>query len=178
MAELRRVREEFVCAARRAHEAGFDLLQVHMAQGYLLASFLSPLTNRRTDDYGGSLESRMRYPLEVFDAVRQVWPESKPLAAAIPAADFAKGGWLVQDATALAQALRERGCDLLTILAGQTTPEALPEYGPAFLSSYCDSIRNEVRLPVMATGQLTTADQANTLLAAGRADLVLMNPIP
>lgn len=177
-ADLRRVREEFARAARGALEAGFDLLQLHMAHGYLLASFLSPLTNRRSDDYGGSLENRMRYPLEVFDAVRQVWPESKPLAVAIPATDYVKGGWQVQNATALAQTLKEHGCDLLTVLAGQTTLEAQPEYGPAFLTSYCDWIRNEVRLPVMATGHLTIADQANTLLAAGRADLAFLNPNP
>ena len=176
--DLRQVREEFVCGARRAQEAGFDLLLLHMAHGYLLASFLSPLTNRRRDHYGGSLENRMRFPLEVFAAVRQAWPESKPLGAAIPATDWVKGGWGVQDATALAQALQGSDCDLLTILAGQTTLEAQPEYGPAFLTSYCDWIRNEVRLPVMATGGLATTDQANTLLAAGRADLALLNSIP
>ncbi len=175
---LRQVREEFVCAARRAHESGFDLLLLHMAHGYLLASFLSPLTNRRTDQYGGSLENRMRFPLEVFAAARQVWPEPKPLGAAIPATDFVKGGWTVQDATVLAQTLQASQCDLLLILAGQTTLESQPEYGPSFLSSYCDWIRNEVDLPVMATGGLTTTDQANTLLAAGRADLALLNPIP
>ena len=177
-ADLRQVREEFVCAARRAHEAGFDLLLLHMAHGYLLASFLSPLTNRRRDGYGGSLANRMRFPLEVFAAVRQVWPESKPLGAAIPATDFVMGGWQVRDATVLAHALRRSKCDLLLILAGQTTIEAQPEYGPAFLTSYCDRIRNEVHLPVMATGYLTLADQANTLLAAGRADLAVLNPIP
>src|SRR3970282_899912 len=103
--DLRHVREKFVGAVRKACEAGFDLLLLHMAHGYLLASFLSPLTNRRTDHYGGSLENRMRFPLEVFAAVRQVWTESKPLVAPIPATDFVKGGWEVQDATVLAQAL-------------------------------------------------------------------------
>jgi len=176
--DLRRVRQDFVRAAGWGREAGLDLLLLHMAGGYLLASFLSPLTNRRGDDYGGSLQNRMRYPLEVFDAVRQVWPAHQPLGAAIPATDFSNGGWHVQDATALTQTLKERGCDLVMVLAGQTTWEAQPEYGPAFLTSYCDWIRNEVHLPVMATGHLTTTDQANTLLSSGRADLVLLNPIP
>ncbi|MBI4463476.1 MAG: FAD-dependent monooxygenase, partial [Acidobacteria bacterium] len=157
-----KVSEDFVRAARGAERAGFDALVLHCAHGYLLASFLSPLSNRRTDAYGGSLENRMRFPLEVFEAVREVWPASKPLFVAIPATDWAKGGFQPDDAVVLSQRLQERGCDLITALSGQATYEPEPAYGVGFLNSISDRIRNQTRLPVMAAGHIATADHANT----------------
>ncbi len=174
--DLERVRKAFVQAARMAARAGFDLLQVHCAQGYLLASFLSPLTNQRTDEYGGSRENRMRYPLEVFDAVRAVWPDDRPLAAAIPGSDFAPGGLVVEDAVALAAALRARGCDLVTVLGGQTTPSAEPPYGRGFLTPLSDRVRTEADVRTLVGGYLTSIGEVNTILAAGRADLCQMEP--
>ena len=157
-----------------AHAAGFDLLQLHIAHGYLLASFLSPLTNIREDEYGGSLENRMRYPLEVFEAVRAVWPEDKPLSVALNASDCAKGGFEVEDAVIMARALKERGCDLIETLAGQTTPAGEPAYGRGFLTPYSDRIRNEAGVPTMVGGYLITSNDVNTVLAAGKADLCIM----
>jgi anthraniloyl-CoA monooxygenase len=168
--------DAFVRAARLAAEAGFDLLQLHCAHGYLLASFLSPLTNQRTDAYGGSLDNRVRYPLEVFDAVRAAWPTDRPLAVALSAADYAPGGFDAADAAVVAQALKAHGCDLITVLAGQTTPEAQPPYGRGFLTPLSDRVRNEARIPTLVGGYLTTTDEANTILAAGRADLCLLDP--
>jgi anthraniloyl-CoA monooxygenase len=174
-AAMAQVRQDFVHAAGQAREAGMDLLELHFAQGYLLASFLSPLTNRREDDYGGSLEHRMRYPLEVLDAVRAVWPEERPLSAALSVTDWAPGGVEVEDAVRMATVLREHGCDLITVLAGQTVLEQQPQYGPGFLTSYSDQVRNEARIATLVVGHLTTTDQINTIIAAGRADLCLMD---
>ena len=171
---MEQIRDEFVQAARLADQAGFDMLQLHMAYGYLLASFLSPLSNRRDDDYGGDLERRMRYPLEVFEAVRAAWPAAKPLAAALNAEDCAPGGAGPADAIAVAGALRERGCDLVAVYAGQASIRSQPSYDPGALAQYSDLLRNEARIPTLATGYLTTSDQVNTLLAGGRADLCLL----
>jgi anthraniloyl-CoA monooxygenase len=173
-ADMDRVRDDFVRAARMAHKAGFDLLQLDFAHGYLFASFLSPLTNRRTDEYGGSLESRARYPLEVLDAVRAAWPGDKPLSLAIPATDYAKGGLEVEDAIELARQLKARGCDLVYVHAGQTTPDAEPPYAKGFLTPLSDRIRNEAGVPTMVGGYLTTSNEANTVLAAGKADLCVI----
>jgi anthraniloyl-CoA monooxygenase len=173
-ADMDRVREDFVGSARMAHEAGFDLLQLDFAHGYLLASFLSPLTNRRTDEYGGSLENRARYPLEVLDAVRAVWPEEKPLSVALTTTDYAKGGLEVEDAVEIARMLKGHGCDLVHVHAGQTTPEAEPPYAKGFLTPLSDRIRNEAGVPTMVGGYLTTSNEANTVLAAGKADLCVM----
>ncbi|HBY99610.1 MAG TPA: bifunctional salicylyl-CoA 5-hydroxylase/oxidoreductase, partial [Chloroflexi bacterium] len=174
-ADMDKVRDEFVRAARMAQEAGFDLLQLHFAHGYLLASFISPLTNMRSDDYGGSREKRLRFPLEVFDAVRAVWPEHKPISVAISAADWVEGGFDVADAVVLAKVLKEHGCDLIMPLAGQTTPEFQPLYGPGFLTGLSDRVRNEAAIATMTTGHITTAGQVNTILAAGRADLCILD---
>src|SRR5262249_38657876 len=122
-ADLEAVSAAFAQAARWAAAAGFDVVQLHMGHGYLLAGFLSPLTNRRADEYGGALENRLRFPLAVFDAVRAVWPEERPLAVALSATDWAKGGFDVPDAVIVARTLREHGCDLITVLAGQTVPD-------------------------------------------------------
>ena len=174
--DMRRVLESFVRAARLAAEAGFDILQLHCAQGYLLASFLSPLTNQRADEYGGDLVRRMRYPLEVFDAVRAAWPERKPLAVTLQASDGVKGGLTVDDALLIARALKEHGCDLLEVQAGQTTTESELPYGPGYLTALSARLRNEAGLPTMLGGYLTTSNEINTILAAGRGDLCIVTP--
>jgi anthraniloyl-CoA monooxygenase len=173
---MERVRQEFVHAATAASMANVDLLLLHMGYGYLLASFLSPLANHRDDAYGDSLANRTRFPLEVFDAVRAVWPHDRPLAVALTVTDWAAGGLDVEDGVAIARALREHGCDLIQVLAGQTTSEYEPVYGRSFLTQLGDRVRNEAGIPVLVGGYLTTADEANTALAAGRADLCLMQP--
>jgi anthraniloyl-CoA monooxygenase len=174
-ADMERVRDEFARAARLADRAGFDMLQLNMAHGYLLASFLSPLANRREDGYGGELANRMRYPLEVFDAARAAWPAEKPLAVALNADDWAPGGLDLADAVAIGCALRERGCDLIAVYAGQATSRSQPSYDAGTLAQYSDVLRNEARIPTLATGYMTVADQGNTLLAGGRADLCLFH---
>jgi anthraniloyl-CoA monooxygenase len=157
-----------------AHEVGFDLLQLHCAHGYLLASFLSPLTNQRSDQYGGSLEQRMRFPLAVFDAVRAAWPDDKPISVAISATDCVQGGSNVDDAVVLSRTLKEHGCDIIEVLAGQTTLEGEPSYGRGFLTPLSDRIRNEAGIPTIVGGYLTTTNEVNTILAAGRADLCIL----
>lgn len=173
-ADMDNVRDNFVCVAQMAQQAGFDMLQLHFAHGYLLGSFLSPLTNRRSDGYGGSLENRMRFPLEVFDAVRAVWPAGKPLAVAINITDWARGGLEPEDAVVIAEMLKVHGCDLIQVLAGQTIADDTPIYDPGFLILYSDRIRNEAGIATMVGGYLTTTDQINTAVAAGRADLCIL----
>jgi len=174
------IARSFVQAARLADTAGFDLLQLHMAHGYLLASFLSPLSNNRTDAYGGHLQNRMRYPLQVFQAVRAVWPESKPLAVALCCVDGAPGGLELAESVEIAGSLKAHGCDLIAVQAGYTVPDAhpatgrMPPYGPGFLTPLSDRIRNEVGIATLVGGYLTTANQVNTVLAGGRADLCLL----
>src|SRR5260221_245565 len=175
-ADMDRVREDFVRAAKMAHEAGFDLLQLHFAHGYLLASFISPLTNVRSDEYGGDLEQRMRFPLEVFDAVRAAWPQDKPIAVALSATDYARDGLEVDDAVIAARRLKAHGCDIIAVLAGQTTGDSEPAYGRGFLTPLSDRIRNEAAIPTMVGGYLTKSDEVNTILAAGRADLCIIDP--
>lgn len=157
-----------------AREVGFDWLHLNLAHGYLLASFLSPLSNKRADEYGGSLENRLRFPLEVFDAVRAAWPEDRPLSVALTVSDCAKGGLEIEEAIAIARTFQEHGCALIEPLAGQTIPDAEPAYGRGFLTPLSDRIRNEAGIATMVGGYLTTSDQANTILAAGRADLCIM----
>ena len=173
-AGMDRVRDEFVAAARRGARAGFDMLELHCAHGYLLASFLSPLTNRREDDYGGPLENRLRFPLEVFSALREAWPEDRPMSVRLSATDWQEGGVTGEEAVAVARAFAEADVDLVDVSTGQTTPEARPVYGRMFQTSFADRIRNEARVATMAVGAITTADQMNTILAAGRADLVAL----
>jgi anthraniloyl-CoA monooxygenase len=170
--DLARVRDAFVDAARRADRAGFDLIELHMAHGYLLSSFLSPLSNERDDEYGGSLENRMRYPLEVFDAVRAVWPAEKPMSVRVTATDWLEDrGQTVDDTVVLARALRERGLDVVDVSSGGNTPESLPEYGRMYQVPFAERIRYEAEIPVIAVGAIQGADHANTVLAAGRTDL-------
>ncbi|MDQ2784259.1 MAG: FAD-dependent monooxygenase [Chloroflexota bacterium] len=166
----------FVAAAQQGVQAGFDLLHLNMAHGYLLAGFLSPLTNRRADAYGGSLENRLRFPLALFDAVRAAWPAEKPLAVALSATDWAKGGNELADAVIIAHTLKEHGCDLIAVHAGQTTVAGKAVYDFEAFAGYSDVIRNDAGIPTLATAYTTMTGQANTLLAAGRADLCLFNP--
>ena len=170
--DMDRVKAEYERAATWAHEAGFDLLEVHMAHGYLLASFLSPLTNIRKDSYGGTRENRMRYPLEVFDAVRAAWPKGKPISVRISSTDWLPGGVDDDDVLALARALKEHGADILDCSAGMTTPESRPKfYGRMYQAYWADMVKNEVKIPTMTVGGISTADQINTLVLSGRADL-------
>ncbi len=172
--DMERVREDFVRAARMADEAGFDWLELHCAHGYLLASFISPLTNRRTDEYGGSLENRMRFPLEVFDAVRAAWPAHKPMSVRISAVDWKPGGVDSAEAVRIARAFKDHGCDVIDVSAGQTVWDQQPVYGRLFQTPFSDRVRHEVGIPTMAVGNISSYTDGNTILAAGRADLVLL----
>jgi anthraniloyl-CoA monooxygenase len=175
-ADMDAVREAFRAAAARAATAGFDLVAVDMAHGYLLGSFLSPLSNRRQDGHGGALERRLRFPLEVLDAVREAWPDERPLAVTLQATDWAPRGLGLDDAVAIARALIEHGCDLVEVAAGWTVPWDRPDYGRLYLVPASDRVRNEAGVPTIAAGNITTADEASTVLAAGRADLCLLDP--
>ena len=177
-ADMERVTVEFARAAGRAAEAGADLLIVHMAQGYLLAGFLSPLSNLRTDEHGGPLESRLRFPVEVFEAVRAAWPQERPLGAAIPATDWARGGLTADDGVAIAAALEERGCRLVIPLGGQTILDDRPRYGRAFMAPFADRIRNEANVATLCWGSIRTTGEANTIVAGGRADLCVLDRPP
>jgi anthraniloyl-CoA monooxygenase len=168
------VRSAFVAAAERGERCGFDMLELHCAHGYLLASFISPLTNKRTDAYGGSLQNRLRFPLEVFEAMRAAWPAPKPMSVRISATDWAEGGLTGDDAVAVARAFAEAGVDLVDVSTGQTVRDAQPVYGRMFQTPFSDQVRNEARVATMCVGNITTADQVNTILAAGRADLVAL----
>ncbi|HWZ27821.1 MAG TPA: bifunctional salicylyl-CoA 5-hydroxylase/oxidoreductase, partial [Gemmatimonadales bacterium] len=168
------VRDQFVNAAKMAELAGFDLLELHFAHGYLLAGFISPLTNTRRDAYGGSLEARMRYPQEVFDAVRAVWPKGKPISVRISAVDWAPGGMDSDDAVEVARLLKAHGCDIIDVSAGQTVPDQLPVYGRLYQTPFADRIRHEAALPVMTVGNISSYTDVNTILAAGRADLCVL----
>jgi anthraniloyl-CoA monooxygenase len=170
--------DDLVAAHVRAAEyglaAGFDMLEIHMAHGYLLAGFISPLTNRRDDEYGGSIRNRMALPLRVFNAVRAVWPDERPMSVRLSATDWRPGGLDAADLVAAAGMLKDAGCDLIDVSAGQTVPDQEPVYGRMFQTPFSDQIRNEARIPTIAVGNITTADQVNTILAAGRADLVAL----
>ena len=174
-ADMDRVRDEFVHSAERAARAGFDWLELHYAHGYLMSSFITPLINHRTDEYGGSLENRMRYPLEVFQAVRKVWPDGKPISVRISAHDWVgPHGIMPQDAVAIARMLAENGVDLIDVSAGQTTIDAKPVYGRMFQTPFSDRIRNETGVATLAVGNIYEADHVNSILMAGRADLVCL----
>ncbi len=165
---------QFVEAAIRGDRAGFDMLELHCAHGYLLASFLSPLTNVRTDEYGGSLENRLRFPLRLFDEVRKAWPADKPMSVRISATDWADGGISDAESVAIARTFAEHGVDLVDVSTGQTVSHGEPMYGRMFQTPFSDRIRNEAHVATMCVGAITTADQVNTILAAGRADLVAL----
>ncbi|MFF2729162.1 bifunctional salicylyl-CoA 5-hydroxylase/oxidoreductase [Streptomyces sp. NPDC058008] len=165
------VRDRFTEAARRAARCGFDLLELHCAHGYLLSGFLSPLTNLRTDAYGGTLENRLRFPLEVFDAVRAAWPGDRPMTVRISATDWARGGTSDEDALAVARAFAAHGADAIDVSTGQVVPEERPEYGRSYQTPFADRIRNRLDVPVIAVGAISSWDDVNSLLLAGRADL-------
>ncbi|MEM1417593.1 MAG: bifunctional salicylyl-CoA 5-hydroxylase/oxidoreductase [Myxococcota bacterium] len=171
-ADMERVLAEHVAAAERAARCGFDMLELHCAHGYLLSSFLTPLTNRRTDDYGGTLEQRLRYPLEVFRALRTVWPEDRPMSVRISAHDWVPGeGNGPDEAVVIARAFAEAGADLIDVSAGQTSTRAKPVYGRMFQTPFSDRIRNDAGLRTMAVGNIYEPDHVNSILMAGRADL-------
>ncbi|GAA2748785.1 bifunctional salicylyl-CoA 5-hydroxylase/oxidoreductase [Kitasatospora cinereorecta] len=174
-ADLDRITAEFVAAARRGADAGFDLLELHCAHGYLLSSFLSPLANRRTDEYGGPLENRLRYPLEVFDAVRAVWPADRPVIVRISATDWAPDGNTEHDAVAIARAFIAHGADAIDVSTGQVTKDERPAFGRSYQTPYADRIRHEVAAAtgtaVIAVGAIASHDDVNSILLAGRADL-------
>ncbi|QIN80095.1 bifunctional salicylyl-CoA 5-hydroxylase/oxidoreductase [Rubrobacter marinus] len=161
----------FVRATEMGERAGFDMLELHCAHGYLLSAFITPLLNRRTDEYGGSRENRLRFPLEVFRAMREVWPEEKPMSVRISAMDWVEGGITDDDAVEVARAFSEAGADLIDVSAGQTSPDAKPVYGRMFQTPFSDRIRNELDINTMAVGNIFEADHVNSIIAAGRADL-------
>lgn len=173
-AAMDRVKKEFVAATVRGEACGFDMLELHCAHGYLLASFISPLTNQRADEYGGTLANRLRFPLEIFEAMRAAWPAHKPMSVRISATDWAEGGITGDDAVMIARAFAEAGVDLIDVSTGQTVRDAQPVYGRMFQTPFSEQVRNEARVATMCVGNITTADQANTILAAGRADLVAL----
>ena len=168
---MRIILEQFVHATRLGVEAGFDLLELHCAHGYLLSSFITPLQNKRTDQYGGSLENRLRFPLEVFCAMRSVWPQEKPMSVRISATDWHDEGITADDSVEIARAFKDAGVDLIDVSTGQTSREAKPVYGRMYQTPYSDRIRNEVGISTMAVGNIFEPDHVNSIIAAGRADL-------
>jgi anthraniloyl-CoA monooxygenase len=168
--------DAFAAAARRAADAGFDVLELDMGHGYLLASFLSPESNRREDEYGGDPGGRLRFPLRVLDAVREAWPEDQLLAVRLNVTDGTRRGLKLPDGIAIARELAAHGCGLVHVVAGQTVPEAPhADYRRGFLTPLADRVRAEARVPVLVGGYLTTPDEANTIVGAGRADLCLLD---
>jgi anthraniloyl-CoA monooxygenase len=170
-ADMDRVRADFERATRLAIVAGFDMLEVHMAHGYLLGTFVSPLTNRRSDEYGGSLARRMRFPLEVFEAVRAIWPAEKPISVRISATDWQEDGLSPGESVEVAKMLVALGCDLIDVSGGGTVEDEDPIYGRMFLTPFSDRIRNEASVPTMAVGNIQGWDHVNTIIVSGRADL-------
>ncbi len=171
-ADMDQVRDQFVASVHRAEACGFDMVEMHAAHGYLLASFLSPVTNQRTDNFGGSLENRMRFPLDVFTAMRAAWPAHKPMSVRISATDWMEGGIDDEEAVEIARQFGQAGVDLVDVSTGQTAPLSRPVYGRMFQTPYSDQIRNEAHVATMCVGNITSIDQANTIVAAARADLV------
>ncbi len=173
-ADMSAVTADFVRATELANEAGFDLVELHAAHGYLLASFISPLTNHRDDEYGGSIERRMRFPLEVFDAVRQAWPAHKPISVRLSACDWAPGGIHLSDVVTAAALLASRGADIIDVSAGQTVPDAKPVYGRLFQTPFSERVRLEANVPTMTVGNIASWSDVNSIVAAGRADLCVL----
>ena len=172
--DLAAIKADFVAATRRSEQAGFDLIELHCAHGYLLSSFISPLTNQRTDQYGGSRENRMRFPLEVFRAMREVWPAGKPMSVRISATDWHADGITEKDGVQIARAFADEGADIIDVSSGQVTPDETPEFGRSYQTPFADRIRNEAGIATMAVGIISSYDDVNSLLLAGRADLCLL----
>lgn len=174
-ADMDAVKADFVAATRRALDAGFDMVELHCAHGYLMSSFITPISNQRTDEYGGSLENRIKFPLEVFEAMRNVWPADKPMAIRLSATDWlGEDGITGDDTVRISQAFVEAGADLIDVSAGQTSPRARPVYGRMFQTPFSDQIRNSIGCSTMAVGNIFEPDHVNSILAAGRADLVAL----
>lgn len=173
-ADLARVREAFVQAAQRAARLGIDAIELHAAHGYLLHTFLSPLSNRRGDAYGGSLENRMRFPLEVFSAVRKVWPEGKPLGVRVSASDWIEGGWDLPQSIEFSKRLKSLGCDWIDASSGGLAPEQKITLGPGYQVHFAEAIRKQADIASIAVGLITEARQAEDIIAAGRADMVAL----
>ena len=173
-AELGVIRQQFADAAARADQAGFDLLELHCAHGYLLSSFISPLTNQRRDEYGGSLAGRLRYPVEVLRTIRAVWPAGKPVSVRISATDWLDGGITAEDSVEIARALAAAGADIIDVSTGQVTAEERPAFGRSYQTPFADRIRNQAGIPTMAVGIISSYDDVNSLLLAGRADLCVL----
>ena len=171
LADMNRITADFVHAAREAAKAGFDWLELHCAHGYLLSSFISPLTNRRDDEFGGSLENRCRFPLRVFNAIRAVWPNEKPISVRISAHDWVEGGITPDDAVEIARLFKQAGADMIDCSSGQVSKQEQPVFGRMFQTPFADRIRNEAQIPTIAVGSIYEADHANSIIAAGRADL-------
>lgn len=169
--DMDRVRDDFVRAVGWAVEADFDMVELHCAHGYLLSSFLTPVSNRRADEFGGSVENRLRFPLEVFAAMRAAWPEERPMSVRLSASDWVDEGLTPEDSVVIARAFADAGCDLIDVSAGSTTPDAQPVYGRMFQTPLSDRIRNEADVLTMAVGNIYETDHVNSILAAGRADL-------
>jgi len=169
--QMREVTSQFVRATRLGLQAGFDMLELHMAHGYLLASFLSPLTNRRGDEYGGDVRGRLRFPLEVLRAVRAAWPADKPLSVRISATDWVEGGLCEADLLVIVRAFRDEGVDLIDVSTGQTVPLQKPVYGRMWQTPFADKVRNEIGIATMAVGNIYEPDHVNSIIASGRADL-------
>ena len=169
---LARVREDFVQTARRAARLGLDGLELHAAHGYLLHQFLSPIANHRSDEYGGSLENRMRFPLEVFDAVRAAFPADKPVWVRVSATDWVPGGWDIEGTMALSRALEARGCAAVHVSTGGVSPKQAIRLGPGYQVPYAARVKAEVRIPVIAVGLITEPEQAEAIVAGGEADAV------
>jgi len=171
---LDKVRDAFVSAARRAARIGFELVELHMAHGYLMHQFLSPIANRREDEYGGSRENRMRFPLEVFEAVRAVWPEELPLGVRISATDWVEGGWNVADSVALARLLRARGCDYICTSSGGVSDQQQLTVGPGYQVPFARQVKAEAEIPTMAVGMILDPHHAESILEKGEADMIAL----
>jgi anthraniloyl-CoA monooxygenase len=173
--DMDKVRDDYIRSAGMAAEAGFDMIEFHGAHGYLLSSFISPISNIRVDEYGGSLENRMRFPVEVLRAVREVWPIDKPISVRISAEDWVgERGVSGDDAVEISKIFYDNGADIIHVSAGQTSSEQKPIYGRMFQAHLSEQVRLEAGIPTMTVGNITTPDQVNTILAAGRADLVTL----
>lgn len=170
-AEMAEIRKEFVAATRMAVDAGFDMVELHCAHGYLLSAFITPLTNRRDDEYGGPVSNRVRYPIEVFRAMRDAWPADRPMSVRVSATDWVDDGLTGDDAVEVAKAFIAAGVDVIHVSTGQTTKDARPVYGRMYQTPFSDQIRNETHIPTIAVGNITDAEQVNAIIAAGRADL-------
>lgn len=171
---LRRVRDAFVASAVRAARLGIDLIQLHVAHGYLLHQFLSPLSNRRDDEYGNSLENRMRFPLEVFDAVRAAFPDERPVTVRISGTDWVEGGWNIEQTVAFAKALESRGCDAIHVSSGGLHPAQRIPVGPSYQVPLARAVKSSVRIPVIAVGLITGVEQAEAIVATGDADMIAL----